>query len=84
MLVSTTFARQPLLALALVFGLVVAFGALVLRMQDVLFGEPSGPTGGVKASYLPLFIHLALVLVAGLWLPDPVVRWFRAVAAQLG
>jgi hydrogenase-4 component F len=84
MLVSTTFARQPLLALALVFGLVVAFGALVLRMQDVLFGEPSGPTGGVKASYLPLFIHLALVLVAGLWLPEPVVRWFRAVAAQLG
>jgi len=84
MLVSTSFARQPLLALALVFGLVVAFGALVLRMQDVLFGEPSGPTGGVKASYLPLFIHLALVLVAGLWLPEPVVRWFRAVATQLG
>jgi hydrogenase-4 component F len=55
-----------------------------LRMQDVLFGEPSGPTGGVKASYLPLFIHLALVLVAGLWLPEPVVSWFRAVAAQLG
>jgi hypothetical protein len=25
-----------------------------------------------------------LVLVAGLWLPEPVVRWFRAVAAQLG
>src|SRR5690606_22414595 len=73
MLVSTTFARQPLLAVALVFGLMVAFGALVLRMQDVLFGEPSGPTGGVKASYLPLFIHLALVLVAGLWLPEPVV-----------
>jgi hydrogenase-4 component F len=85
MLVSTSFARQPLLALALVFGLVVAaFGALVLRMQDVLFGEPSGPAGGVKASYLPLFIHLALVLVAGLWLPEPVVRWFRVVAAQLG
>jgi hydrogenase-4 component F len=84
MLVSTTFARQPLLAVALVFGLMVAFGALVLRMQDVLFGEPSGPTGGVKASYLPLFIHLALVLVAGLWLPEPVVSWFRAVAAQLG
>jgi len=31
-----------------------------------------------------LFIHLAIVLVAGLWLPDPIVRWFRLVAAQLG
>lgn len=84
MLVSTSFARQPLLALVLVVGLLIAFGALVLRMQEMLFGEPSGPTGGVKASYLPLFIHLALVLIAGLWLPEPVIRWFRTVAAQLG
>jgi hydrogenase-4 component F len=84
MLVSTSFARQPLLALALVFGLVLAFGALVLRLQNVLFGEPTGPRGGVKASYVPLFIHLAIVLGAGLWLPEPVVRWFRVVAAQLG
>ena len=59
-------------------------GALVLRLQDVLFGEPVGPTAPVKASYVPLFVHLAVVLVAGLWLPDPIVRWFRVVAAQLG
>jgi len=84
MLVSSTFARQPLLAIALVFGLIVAFGALILRLQDVLFGEASGPSGKVKATYAPLFLHLALVLAAGLWLPEPVVRWFRAVAAQLG
>jgi hydrogenase-4 component F len=83
-LVSSSFARQPLLAVALVFGLLIAFGALLLRLQHVLFGEPSGPTGQVKASYGPLFVHLALVLLAGLWLPEPVVRWFRAVAAQLG
>jgi hydrogenase-4 component F len=84
MLVSSTFARQPLLAVVLVFGLIVAFGALVLRLQNVLFGEASGPAGEVKATYVPLFLHLALVLLAGLWLPEPVVRWFRAVAAQLG
>ena len=84
MLVSSTFARQPLLAVALVFGLIVAFGALILRLQDVVFGEASGPPGKVKATYAPLFLHLALVLAAGLWLPEPVVRWFRAVAAQLG
>ena len=65
MLVSSSFARQPLLAVVLVFGLLVAFGALILRLQDVLFGEPSGPAGGVKAAYVPLFIHLAIVLVAG-------------------
>ena len=62
----------------------VAFGALILRMQDIVFGAPKGPKDPVKASYLPLFIHLALVLVAGLWLPGEVVRWFRAVATLLG
>jgi hydrogenase-4 component F len=84
LLVSSTFSRAPLLAIVLVAGLLVAFGALILRLQEVTFGEPSGPAGGVKASYVPLFVHMAVVLAAGLWLPEPVVAWFRAVAAQLG
>jgi hydrogenase-4 component F len=84
LLVSSTFSRQPLLALVLVLGLMVAFGALLLRLQQVIFGEPAGPVGRVKASYVPLFLHLGFVLGAGLWLPEPMVRWFRIVAAQLG
>jgi len=84
MLVSSTFARAPLLAVLLIAGLLVAFGALLLRLQDVVFGAPKGPQGPVKASVVPLFLHLALVLVAGLWLPGAVVGWFRTVAALLG
>ena len=84
MIVSSSFARQPLVAVVLVFGLLVAFGALVLRLQDLIFGEPSGPVEAVKASYIPLFFHLGVVLVAGIWLPEPIVRWFRTVAALLG
>jgi hydrogenase-4 component F len=84
MLVSSSFSRQPLLAVVLVFGLLVAFGALILRLQQVLFGEDSTPATEVRATYVPLFLHIAIVLMAGLWLPEPVVRWFRAVAAQLG
>jgi hydrogenase-4 component F len=84
MLVSSTFARQPLLALPLAFGIILAFGALLLRMQQLVLGEPDGPANPVKASYVPLFLHLGLVLAAGVWLPSPIVQWFRAVAAQLG
>jgi hydrogenase-4 component F len=84
MLVTSTFAREPLLAAILVIGLLIAFAALILRLQQVLFGPPSAPTERVRASYLPLFLHLSVVLVAGLWLPGPIVRWFRTVAAQLG
>jgi hydrogenase-4 component F len=84
LLVSSTFARQPLLSIVLVAGLLVAFGALIMRLQDVVFGEPTGKANPTQASYIPAFVHLALVLVAGLWLPGPVVQWFRGVAALLG
>jgi hydrogenase-4 component F len=84
MLVSSAFARQPLLTVVLVIGLLISLGALVLRLHDIVFGKPTGKVDPVKASYVPLFIHLAIVLAAGIWLPDPIVRWFRAVAALLG
>jgi hydrogenase-4 component F len=84
LVVSSTFARQPLLAVPLVFGLLVGFGALMLRLHGLAFGTPSGTSHASKASYVPMFAHLALVLIAGIWLPAPVVAWFRAVARVLG
>lgn len=84
LLVSSTFAREPLLAIPLVFGILVAFGALVLRMSDIAFGKPTANTGAVEASYVPLFAHLALVLGAGIYLPGPLVAWFQNVARLLG
>src|SRR6266403_3839320 len=76
MLVSSTFARQPVLSVVLVFGLLVAFGALIMRLQDIVFGEPTGEAHPAQASYIPAYVHLTLVLIAGLWLPGPVVHWF--------
>lgn len=84
LLVTSTFAREPLLAVALVFGLLVAFGALLLRLNGLAFGEPEGGTAPVSASYLPMFVHLDLVLVGGIYLPQPLVAWFRHVAVMLG
>jgi len=84
LIVSSTFARQPLLAIALVFGLLVAFGALMLRLQGLVFGEATGSTTGSRASYLPIFAHLAFVLAAGLFLPPVLVAWFQHVARMLG
>jgi hydrogenase-4 component F len=84
LVVSSTFARQPLLAIPLVLGLLLALGALSLRLIGIVFGTPQGSTQPAKASYVPLFAHLLLVLVAGIWLPAPLVHWFRSVAALLG
>jgi hydrogenase-4 component F len=84
LIVSSTFARAPLLAIPLTLGLLIAFGALMLRLHGVAFGEPVGSRAPVKASYLPMFAHLALVFAAGIFLPAVVVAWFQHVAALLG
>jgi hydrogenase-4 component F len=84
LIVSSTFARAPLLAIILVFGLLLALGALMLRLNEVAFGTPIGKTTPVQASYVPLYTHLALVLTAGVYLPAPLVAWFQSVAQLLG
>jgi hydrogenase-4 component F len=84
LVVSSTFAREPLLAIPLVGGLLVAFGALFLRLGGLAFGTPSGSLAPVEASYVPMFAHLALVFVAGVYLPAPLVTWFQHVAHLLG
>ena len=84
LIVSSTFARAPWLAIVLGFGLLLALGALMLRLSELAFGHPTGSMAPVKASYLPLYAHLALVLVAGLYLPQSLVTWLQSVARLLG
>jgi hydrogenase-4 component F len=82
--VSATLAAKPWLALPLVLGLLIAVGALFLQLNRIAFGEPKGANHKVKCSYIPMFVHLALVLSAGIYLPATLVAWFQAVARLLG
>jgi hydrogenase-4 component F len=84
LLVSSTFARAPWLALVLVFGILIGIAALFLRLNGIAFGAPRGPVGKTQASYVPMFAHLALVLSAGIYLPPALVAWFQNVAGLLG
>src|SRR5205814_9804763 len=81
LVVTSTFAHAPYLALILVFGLLIAFGALFLRVTGIAFGEPAGSTAPAQASYVPMYAHLGLVVMAGLYLPPPLVAWFQHVAS---
>jgi hydrogenase-4 component F len=84
LIVSSTFARQPLLGILLVIGLLIGFGALFLRLNSIAFGEPRGTSAKANASYVPMFTHLALVFMAGVYLPPQMVAWFQNVAKLLG
>jgi hydrogenase-4 component F len=84
LVVSSTFARIPLLAVPLVAALLVGIGALFWRLHGFAFGQPKGRHVPVEASYLPMAGHLGLVLLAGIYLPPPLVAWFQHVARLLG
>ncbi len=84
LVVTSTFAREPWLVLILVFGILVGVGGLFLRLNTIAFGEPVGPTAKAQASYVPMFAHLALVAMAGIYLPPALVTGFQNVARLLG
>src|SRR4029079_12668570 len=84
LIVTSTFAREPLLAIILVFGILIGVAALFLRLNTIAFGEPRGDTAEARASYVPMFAHLALVLVAGSDMPPALVAWCKNVARLLG
>ena len=44
LLVSSTFAREPWLAIVLVVGVLLGVGALILQLNGIAFGEPRGAT----------------------------------------
>jgi len=84
LVVTSTFARAPLLALPLVAGILLALGALFYHLNSIAFGEPTGSKAPSDASYTPMIVHFVLVLIAGIFLPPTLVTWFRHVAAILG
>jgi len=84
LVVSSTFAREPWLAVILALGILVALGGLFLRLNTIAFGTPRGPTAKAEASYVPMFTHLALVFIAGIYMPQALVKGFENVARLLG
>jgi hydrogenase-4 component F len=84
LLITSTFARAPLLAVLLGFGILLAFGALLLRMTGLCFGEPSAGSHPISASSVPIFLHLGIVLLIGVAMPAFLYAWFAHVATMLG
>lgn len=90
LIITSILPRQPWLALPFCAGLLIGFGALLLRLQQIAFGPPGlGAAAGVRAgvplsTLVPLYVHIALAILAGVAMPNAVADWFRAVAETLG
>ncbi|HEV2332628.1 MAG TPA: hydrogenase 4 subunit F [Gammaproteobacteria bacterium] len=70
----------PILLLALG----VAFGAIFLRVQAMVFGETSVQRLPHSPSLVPVFTHMTLVLMLGLYMPPYLAEWYREAALLIG
>ncbi len=84
LLVTSTFARVPWLAILLVAGLMIAFSALMVRLHGLAFGATTKHHSLDAYRLAPMALHLTLVAIAGVFLPGVIVAWFRHVASLLG
>jgi hydrogenase-4 component F len=62
----------------------VAFAAIFGRVQPMVFGETEMKRLPHMPALAPVFIHLGLVLMLGLFIPPYLAAWYRQAAQLLG
>jgi len=68
----------------LLVALGVAFAAIFGKVQPMVFGETTAARLPHPPALLPVYVHLALVLMLGLYIPPYLVGWYRQAAALIG
>ena len=62
----------------------LAFAAIFGKVQPMIFGETTVQRMTHPPALVPVFIHLAIVLMLGLYIPPYLVDWYRQAAAFIG
>ena len=84
LILTTAMQQQPWATPILLLSLAVAFAAIFGRVQPMVFGETQGKRLPHPPALLPVFAHLALVLMLGLYIPPYLAEWYRAAARLIG
>jgi hydrogenase-4 component F len=84
LILTTAMRDHPWTTPLLLIALAVAFGAIFSKVQPMVFGESDAPPLPHSPALIPVFLHLALVLMLGLYIPYALAEWFRAAARLIG
>jgi hydrogenase-4 component F len=84
LILTTAMREQPWATPLLLIALGVAFAAIFGRVQPMVFGETTAKRLPHPPALLPIFLHLALVLMLGLFIPPYLAEWYRAAARLIG
>ncbi len=84
MILTTAIKHHPWATPILLGALGVAFASMFHKVQGMVFGEPTVKPLAHNPALLPVFLHLGLVLMLGLWIPPYLSEWFRQAAKFIG
>ncbi len=83
LILTATIKDAPILTPFLLLGFAVAFAALFRRVQPMVTGPVPSYQRPLKAAHIPVMLHMALVLVIGIYMPDFLNRWFHTAVELL-
>ncbi len=84
MILTNAMKYYPWTTPILLIALGVAFAAIFGKVQPMVFGETHAKPLPHAPAITPVFIHLALVLMLGLYIPPYLTNWFHQAAKMMG
>jgi len=84
LIVTTAMREQPWATPLLLIALGVAFASIFSRVQPMVFGDTSLDRLAHPPALVPVFVHLALGLLLGLYIPPWLDAWYREAARMIG
>jgi len=83
LILTTTMREQPWATPFLLVALGVAFAAVFQRVQPMVFGETDLKPLPHPPALIPVFVHLGLGLMLGLYIPPYLEGWYREAARMV-
>jgi len=83
-ILTTAMREQAWATPFLLLALGVAFAAIFGKVQPMVFGETTLPRLPHQPALVPVFLHVALVLMMGIYIPPYLAAWYRQAAALIG
>jgi hydrogenase-4 component F len=84
LILTTAMREHPWTTPFLLIALGVAFAGIFMKVHPMAFGESEAPKLPHSPALVPVFVHLAMVLVLGLYIPPALAEWYRAAARLIG
>ncbi len=84
LILTTAMKEQPWATPILLLALGVAFAAIFGRVLPMVFGESTVKRLPHSPALVPVFAHLGIVLVLGVFIPPYLADWYRAAARLIG